>query len=181
MSVKCYNLLLLSSEQSTLQLFCHLATVFKALMCSHVINTTWVPLKAAWTLSLSINVQQLPHRPLSECGSGSGSEWVRVKGDTALFNCCFVPLFYNFILLWLQKDRFQDQGNNTAGHGVSNHSSCWFTFYLFQVIGCFMYKHHTQYSLYFLNLYRNVNQEQSAITNIKHSAKRNLICMYVLL
>lgn len=56
-------------------------------------------IKGSVNYVVKLNVQHLPHRPPSERGSGSCSEWVRVKVDTALFKCYFVPFFYNFILL----------------------------------------------------------------------------------
>lgn len=48
-------------------------------------------IKGSVNCVVKLNVQHLPHRPLSERGSGSCSEWARVKGETACLN---VVLFH---------------------------------------------------------------------------------------
>lgn len=91
MSVKCYNLSFLRREQSTLQLFCHLATAFKALMCSHVINKTWVPLKAAWTTLLSLmcstcHADHWVNVGVGAAVSGLELKWIQLGLNVVLFH-----------------------------------------------------------------------------------------------
>lgn len=85
MSVKCYNL---STEKRTK----HPPAVLSPSNSIQSINVfschkyNLSSIKGNVNYVVKLNVQHLPHRPLSERGSGSCSEWARVKGDTACLN-----------------------------------------------------------------------------------------------